>query len=202
MWRQLFLPLVLLSPLQAEDTVVSICKVFDNLPAWNNRRIAVRGISYKTDEGTWLSGDCSQRDNANGPGIGPHISLELPDGYTRENPGKLPTLSPVPRNAAQFQGRHTVRTIQTWVGRLTVDESYHYECRANGEYFPAGGYGHLNGSAAKLTLEEIRDVELEKEPPEVEQRDVKPCFSARVAHRALLRQIRYNEPQPGDARIE
>jgi len=80
-----------------------------------------------------------------------------------------------PKNWELYRGKNSVIQSATYVGRLRMRNEYTATCRPGGDYI-TNGFGHLNGAAAELIVEEMRDVELTPRPPiEADNADEKPC---------------------------
>jgi len=168
----------LLQPNQSSaGETIPICTVFQNLPAWNGKHIAVRGIVHITMEGTWLSGDCEGAFITDGYRWPVSLTIAA-DSPTIRAPDRK---RPIPaKNDGLFRGRKTVIRLETWVGTLRMDNQYKVGCRPNGEFVLMSGFGHLNSAAAELRLEEVRDPELMKAPPEREPEEWQPCRSPEI----------------------
>lgn len=173
--------------------VIPICELFQNLPAWKGKRIAVRGESVGTSEGTWLVGRCTGGFVTNGYRWPVSLNSAGP-AYVSPSTARLvepkkPT-SP-PKGEKMFRGRHNAVENVTYVGRLRMRDKYMAECRGGGQYI-TNGFGHLNGSAAELIVEEVRDVELTKAPPPEETEHDAICqppnFAALCAASTSLRE--------------
>ncbi len=183
-------------PDASELPVIPICDLFQNLLAWKGKRIAVRGESVSTSEGSWITGSCkggfytdSYRWpvllNYGGPAYYSDSTALLSEVKRSQGP---------PKGWALFQGRNNVIQSATYVGRLRMRNQYTAVCRAGGDYI-ANGFGHLGSAAAELIVETISDVELTPRPPreddDVDEPSCQPanhdalCASATTLSRAV-----------------
>jgi hypothetical protein len=170
-------------PLPYPNRVIPICELFQNLERWKGQRIAVRGESAHGMEGSWIVGRCKGAFYTNGYRWPVGLNHSFPPNYT--DAVRLP--SGPPKGAEQFRSRYSVIETATYVGRLRMRAEPVAICRDGGDYV-TNGYGHLNGSAAELLVEEIRDVELTKREPAASDatKDEPPCQPRITKHCALL----------------
>ena len=140
--------------------VTPICDLFQNLPAWKGKRVAVRGELVGTMEGTWISGRCKGGFVTNGYrwpvfltfGERAHYSTET----ARVDATKWPS---VPEGEETLEGRYSVVKTATFVGLLRMRSEYSAVCREDGSYI-TNGFGHLNGAAAELVVESVLNLDL------------------------------------------
>jgi ankyrin repeat protein len=148
-------------PDPSELPVIPICELFQNLAAWKGKRIAVRGESSSTFEGSWITGRCKGSFYTNGYRWPVALDYAVPAYYSSRtapiSEAKLP--SAPPKGDELFRGRHNVVMTGTYVGRLRMRSEYMAFCRESGEYM-ANGYGHLGYAVGELIVEAVRDVEL------------------------------------------
>lgn len=168
-------------PEASELPVIPICELFQNLASWKGKRIAVRGESVGTFEGSWLVGRCAGAFVTNGYRWPVSLSYAGPAYYSRSTAPLAESKRPSspPKGEETFRGRYNVVKNVTYVGRLRMRYEYIAPCREGGDYI-TNGFGHLNGAAAELIVEEIRDVELTKAPPHQEAEDDRSCRPANL----------------------
>jgi hypothetical protein len=152
----------------SELPVIPICELFQNLPEWKGKRIAVRGESSSTFEGSWIVGRCKGSFYTNGYRWPVVLDYAAPAYYSRRtarfSEPKWPS-SP-PKGEELFRGRNNVVQTATYVGRLRMRGEYVAVCRGP-DYF-TNGFGHLGAATAELIVEAVRDVEL---TPRVDAQD-------------------------------
>jgi len=157
--------------------VIPICELFQNLGVWKGQRIAVRGESVSTSEGSWITGRCKGAFYTNGYRWPVALDYAGPAYYSNSTAKLSASKSPTekPKNYDSLHGRNNVVQSATYVGRLRMRNQYTAVCRAGGDYI-TNGFGHLNGAAAELIVETVVDVELApSRTAEVEEADQKPC---------------------------
>ncbi len=172
-------------PDPASLTVIPICELFQNLPAWKGKRIAVRGEFVSTSEGTWIGGHCKGGFITDG--------YRWPVGLTYREPGYCSTRTdslcdphwPSAMKGETLEGEHEVARTATFVGLLRMRPEYVVTCSMNGTYV-GNGFGHLGSAAAELIVENVRNVELTRRPdtPATENEFSEQDCSA--AHLAVL----------------
>ena len=148
-------------PDPGELPVIPICELFQNLPAWKGKRIAVRGESVGTSEGSWVRGRCKGSFYTNGYRWPVALSYAVPAYYSSSIEHLVGVKRPVIplKGEASLKGRNNVVRSATYVGRLQMRSEYIAQCREDGSYL-TNGFGHLNGSAAAFLVEDVMDVEL------------------------------------------
>jgi hypothetical protein len=148
-------------PDASEMPVIPICELFQNLTASKGKRIAVRGESVGTMEGSWIVGRCQGSFFTNGYRWPVVLDYSIPAYYTSETAqvadAKWP--STPPKGEGLYKGKQNVVMTATYVGHLRMREEYTAVCRAGGDYM-TNGFGHLNGAAAELIVEAVTDVEV------------------------------------------
>lgn len=161
--------------------VIPICELFQNLVSWKGQRIAVRGESVHTSEGSWIIGRCKGGFYTDGYRWRVALTSASPAYYSGEiAPFARPKLpSSAPKGEREFRGRHSVVETATYVGRLHMRDKYIAVCERG--HYVGNGFGHLNGAAAELILEEVRDVELTRAGPNAEAAEEQSCQSPNVA---------------------
>ncbi len=152
-------------PDASELPVIPICELFQNLATWKGRRIAVRGEIVGTSEGSWLMGRCKGGFYTNEYRWPVSLSYAGPAYYSNSTEPLVTVKQPSsrPKGWGELRGRFSVVETATYVGRLRMRDEYQAVCREGGDYI-TNGFGHLNGAAAEIVVEEIRDVELSKAP--------------------------------------
>jgi ankyrin repeat protein len=170
-------------PDASELPVIPICELFQNLPAWKGKRIAVRGESVGTSEGSWIVGSCTGAFYTNGYRWPVSLNYAGPAYYSSEirrlAEAKRPS-SP-PKGEELFRGRNNVVRTSTFVGRLRMRSEYVATCRDGGDYIK-NGFGHLGGAAAELIVEEVADVELTRPVERADDSDDEQiCQPANIA---------------------
>ena len=152
-------------PDASELPVIPICELFQSLATWKGQRIAVRGEVVGTSEGSWLMGRCQGSFNTNGyrwpvslSYAGPAYASSSIEPLIRAKQPSTP-----PKGLETFRGRNNVVRSATYVGRLRMRDKYMAICREGGDYI-TNGFGHMNGAAAEIVVEEIRDIALAKPP--------------------------------------
>jgi ankyrin repeat protein len=163
-------------PDASELPVIPICDLFQNLTRWKGQRVAVRGEVAGTFEGSWMVGRCQGGFSTNGyrwpvslSYAGPAYSSASTEPLIR---AKQP--SATPKGFQELRGRNNVVKTATYVGRLRMRDEYMAVCREGGDYI-TNGFGHLNGAAAEIVVEEIRDAELTKAPSDQTAEEERTC---------------------------
>ena len=151
--------------------VIPICELFQNLPVWRDKRIAVRGETYSTGEASGLSGHCKGGFITDGYRWPVALNYGLPAYYSQKTSALLPARSnSVARGSETLRGHFNVVNTATFVGHLRMRSEYHAYCRGSGDYL-TNGFGHLNFAAAELVVETVLDEELTPRPLEPDQED-------------------------------
>lgn len=153
-------------PAPDELVPISICDVFQNLAAWKGKRIAVRGSTASTGEGTWLSDSCKEGLVTDGYRWPASLSYGMAGWFSAETQylARVKPASDAPKGSESFKGRDNVIQSVTWVGRLRTKDKYQVVCRPGGDYVTFG-FGHLGAAAAELVVEAILDPEFAPSPP-------------------------------------
>ena len=123
----------------------------------------MRGEVVGTSEGSWLVGRCKGGFYTNGYRWPVSLSYAGPAYYSSSIASltRVKQPSTPPKGFEAFRGRQNVVKSATYVGRLRMRDKYVAVCRDGGDYI-TNGFGHLNGAAAEIVVEEIRDIELSK----------------------------------------
>ena len=150
-------------------TVIPICELFQNLSAWKGKRVAVRGEFVSTMEGAWIIGRCKGGFITDGYRWPVSLTFGVAAPYSAKTAKLYRPTWPSPSKGADLQGQFEVTKAATFVGLLRMRSEYNVTCLRNGTYL-GKGFGHLNGAAAELIVEDIRNVEL-KPQPELAQAD-------------------------------
>ena len=152
-------------PDAASLEVIPICALFQNLSNWKGKRVAIRGEFVSTTEGWWISGNCEGAFISDGYRWPVAISLGVPAYHSRETADLYQAKWPQISKGENLKGTPDAIKLVTFVGALRLRSDYHVTCIANGTY-RAFGYGprQLNGAAAELIVESIRDLELTQRP--------------------------------------
>ena len=133
--------------------VVTVCEVMKELPAYNGKTIVVVGRFGSTDEGAWLSEDCTQQLVIKGHEWSNSISLSDTVGSTQPPPS-LPKAFRWNKNML-FKKLTQVKSTTV----LRVYPEFHYSDKWLALYGrlethvpleTLDGFGHLNGSPAQL----------------------------------------------------
>jgi len=135
--------------------VIPICELFQNLPAWRGKRIAVRGDFVSTMEGRWISAPCEGAFVTNGYRWPVSLSYAIP-AYYSSNTAKLyePQWPAQPKGKEVLDDSYAPTTTATFVGLLRMRSEYTTRELSNGRVV-GNGFGHLNGAAAELIVEAI-----------------------------------------------
>lgn len=140
--------------------VISICELFQNLAAWQGKRMAVRGetVSSPSERG-WMTGSCQGAFYTGGYRWPVGLAITEPKYYAHSIDAlSMFKLSQAPvKGADQLRSRYNVTRTATYVGRLRMRRKYTASCREDGRYI-TNGFSH--GAAAEIILEEVRDIEL------------------------------------------
>lgn len=140
-------------------TVIPICELFQDLSAWKNKRVAVRGEFVSTMEGAWIIGRCRGGFITDGYRWPVGLTFGVAAPYSAQTAQLYRPTWPSPGKGAELQGQFEVTKTATFVGLLRIKSDYHVFCGRNGTY-GAIGFGHLGGAAGELIVQNIRDVEL------------------------------------------
>jgi ankyrin repeat protein len=169
-------------PDAGELPVIPICDLFQTLGRWKGQRIAVRGEVVGTSEGSWLIGRCSGNFSTNGYRWPVGLSYAGPAYYSHSIAPLIRVKQPSspPKGFDAFRGRYSVVRTATYVGRLRMRDEYIAVCRLGGDYI-TNGFGHLNGAAAEIVVEEVRDVELAKANGNVAAEPARACEPPNLA---------------------
>jgi ankyrin repeat protein len=143
--------------------VISICDLFQNLPAWREKRIAVRGEFVATMEGVWIVGRCKGGFFTEGYRWPVSLTYAIPASYSNETAKLHEPKWPSPSKGEDLQGQFEVIKTATFIGLLRMRSEYTVTCLRNGTYL-GNGFGHLNGAAAELVVDSVRNVELTPRP--------------------------------------
>jgi ankyrin repeat protein len=144
-------------------TVIPICELFQNLPAWKGKRVAVRGEFVSTMEGAWIIGRCKGGFITDGYRWPVSLTFSVAAPYSTQTAKLYQPKWPPPSTGSDLQGQFEVTKTATFVGLLRIKSDYHVFCGRNGAY-GAIGFGHLGGAAGELIVEDIRNVELTPQP--------------------------------------
>jgi len=159
-----------------ELRVIPICDLFQDLTAWKGQRIAVRGEVTGTDEGSWLVGRCKGAFYTNGYRWPVSLNYAGPAYYSSsiEPLIRIKEPSTPPKGFAVLRGRQNVIRSATYIGRLRMRDQYTVLCRERDDHITFG-FGHLGAAAAEIVVEEVRDVELTKAPPQEDIEEEQTC---------------------------
>jgi len=152
-------------PDAGELPVIPICELFQSLGAWKGKRIAVRGESSHTSEGSWIVGRCKGSFYTNGYRWPVALDYAAPAYYSSRTATLVEAKRPSgpPKGWDALRGRYNVIETATYVGRLRMRSEYFAFCRGGGDYL-TNGFGHLNGAVGELIVEAVKDVELTRRP--------------------------------------
>jgi len=163
-------------PDSSQLPVIPICDLFRDLAAWKGKRIAVRGEGVGTMEGYWIGGQCKGAFFTGGYRWPVSLTYGAPAWYSGSTADLAEAKQPraPAKNEDLFRGRNNVVRTGIYIGRLRMRDQYFANCRAGGDYI-TNGFGHLNGAAAELVVEEVRDVELNAGRASTEEEQDPPC---------------------------
>lgn len=141
--------------------VIPICELFQNLPAWRGKRIAVRGKGGGNSEGYWIGDGCEGAFYTDGYRWPVSLNYGLPAWYSGSTAPLAEVRKPSepPKGYESLKGRYNVVRTATYVGRLRMKDQYTAVCRVGGDYLTFG-FGHFGAAAAELVVEAVMDVEL------------------------------------------
>ena len=143
--------------------VIPICDLFQNFLAWKGKRVAVRGEFVSTMEGAWIIGRCKGGFVTDGYRWPVSLTYGVRAPYSNQTVKLYQAKWPVPTKGGDLQGRFEVVKTATFIGQLRMRSEYRVTCLRNGTYL-GNGFGHLNGAAAELTMESIKDLQLTSMP--------------------------------------
>jgi ankyrin repeat protein len=160
--------------------VIPICDLFQDLTKWKGQRIAVRAEMVGTSEGVWLKGRCKSGFVTDGHRWPALLTYGAPDYFGADPPSLFRRNEASkrinPKVPTELRGHDNVATVATFVGRLRMRDKYIGRCRAGGDYI-GNGFGHLNGAAAELIIESVRDAEVRPvQPPDDDDETEPPCI--------------------------
>lgn len=172
-----------------ELPVIPICDLFQNLEAWRGRRIAVRGESARTMEGSWIAGRCRGAFITEGHRWPVLLTIGGVDYLAEETSPLVEARDDGPvRGEQALRGRLNVIRTATYVGLLRMKSEYHAVC-SNGQSYGTG-FGHMGGAAAELVLDTILDRVVEprgeEEPAEPEAGACAGLLTAQQCETATL----------------
>lgn len=139
-------------------TVIPICDLFRNLPAWKGERIAVRGEYVSTMEGTWIVGACKGKFVTDGYRWPVALTYASPAYYSQAMARLDEANWPSASEGGSSRETSYVDKTATFVGQLRMRSEYSVSCQRDGRYV-GNGFGHLNAAAAELLVEGMRNVE-------------------------------------------
>jgi ankyrin repeat protein len=161
-------------PNPSELHVTPICELFQNLAEFRAKRIAVRGEFVTTMEGAWITGRCKGGFFTNGYRWPVGLTFGTPAYYSSETARLYEAKWPlVPEGEAGLQGKFSAVRTATFVGVLRMRSEYTAVCRPDGTYL-GNGFGHLNGAAAELIVENVQNLDLAESPTSDESDDHEP----------------------------
>jgi hypothetical protein len=150
---------------------ISICDLFKDLPASRGKRIAARGELVGTDEGLWIIGRCKGSFYTDKYRWPVSLNYGIPAYYSHESEQISPAKYISPPPEFNEHGEREILTA-TFVGVLRMRSQYSAHCMQNG-WYQTNGFGHLNGSAAELVVEDIAHVEFSPAPdPSTERKEL------------------------------
>ncbi len=144
-------------------TVIPICDLFRDLPAWKGKRIAVRGVFVGTTEGSWIVGACNGKFVTDGYRWPVALNHGSPAYYSRAMARLYDANWPSPSEGGPSRDTPFVNKTATFVGQLRMRSEYSVSCQPDGRYV-GNGFGHLAGAAAELLVEGMRNVETPERP--------------------------------------
>jgi ankyrin repeat protein len=140
-------------------TVIPICDLFQHLPAWKGKRIAVRGEYVSTMEGAWIVGACKGTFVTDGYRWPVALAYGSPAYFSQAMAKLYDANWPSPSESGPSRETPFINKTATFVGRLRMRSEYSVSCQPDGRYI-GNGFGHLNGAAAELLVEGMRNVEI------------------------------------------
>ncbi len=141
--------------------VIQICDLFRHLETYKGERIAVRGEFANTMEGWWIVGRCQGTFVTDGYTWPVGLNFGRPADCSSETEKLCDAKWPpkFPQNPDYMvSGYSDGATTATFVGVLRMRPDYHVVCMQNG-WYRKNGFGHLNGAAAELIVENILNAE-------------------------------------------
>jgi len=144
-------------------TVIPICDLFQNLPAWKGERIAVRGEYVSTMEGTWIVGACKGKFVTDGYRWPVALTYASPAYYSQAIARLYESTWPSRGEREASPKTSDVNNTAIFIGRLRMRSEYSVSCQPDGRYV-GNGFGHLNAAAAALLVEGLQDVETTERP--------------------------------------
>jgi ankyrin repeat protein len=150
-------------PDAASLEVIPMCALFQNLSKWKGKRVAVRGEFVSTMQGWWVRGNCQGAFVTDGYRWPVMMSLGVPAYHSKETADLYQAKWPAISKGENLKGMPDAIKTVTFVGAVRLRADYHVTCIPGGTY-RAFGYGHLDGAAAELIVESIRDLELTPRP--------------------------------------
>lgn len=160
--------ILLIGPVTAQSTVVSVCDALSKRTEFNGKTISVRGEVAGSEEGAWLvARACSYKLVENGIEWRLIISLEYPESSTHESSGRI--ASKVDWEAMR-KADAKIREMKPDREKDLVTATYVGTFRTYGDLGkrtdPSGrnpvrfGFGHLGAAPAELIIQTIKDVEV------------------------------------------
>jgi hypothetical protein len=163
--------------------VIPICGLFQNLRAYEGKRVAVRGELVTTMEGQWIVGRCQGAFVTDGYRWPVGLNIGRPALCSEETTKVCDAQWPSkwPQNTEYMvDGYSDGATTATFVGRLRMRSEYHAVCTSGG-WYSSNGYGHLDGAVAELSVEHVLNAEAT--PPrranETTSRDSERCVPSK-----------------------
>lgn len=141
--------------------VISICDLFRDLESHRGMHVAVRGEAVSTMEGQWIVGRCQGAFETNGYRWPVALNIGSPAYCSPETYTFCQAKAPDkwPQNPEYMIGGYSDgATTATFVGDLRMRSAYNVVCLKNG-FRLTNGFGHLNGAAAELSVENVLDLE-------------------------------------------
>jgi hypothetical protein len=151
--------------------VIPICDLFNNLPAWKGKRIAVRGDFVGTMEGWWITGPCEGGFVTDAYRWPVSLTFGLPAYYSNQTAELCaPKWPPRPNGHDEIKGSTgpthddgredqvpdaTTTTSLVFIGLLRMRSEYTTRRLRDGTTV-GNGFGHLNAAAAELIVDSVR----------------------------------------------
>ncbi len=160
--------------------VIPICDLFQNLTAWQGKRIAVRGYQSAGHEGSWLYGTCRGEFVTDGYRWPVLLHLGSAD-YTSDSTwpltGRRTKAEPI-RHPDLGRDSQSPGLQVTYSGELRLRTGLKAICRPGGDWLTTG-FGHLGSAAAELILEAEFDREFVKLEGSGSAPQAEPCTPSR-----------------------
>src|ERR1700722_10972567 len=110
-------------------TVIPICDLFQNLPAWKGKRIAVRGEYVSTMEGAWIVGACRGKFVTDGYRWPVALTYAAPAYYSQATARLYEPKWPSSSKGGASPPASDVNRTAIFVGQLKMRSEYSVSCQ-------------------------------------------------------------------------